>query len=443
MRKICRLSILLTALVISSLALTYVLLFSHRSLTDFLVSQREVTTEVSDTAGDDYHQFRKRQAYEFFGPLQGTLQNNKKSYLLNNYAMIHEVGDLIREEGLHISDFKTMKKEEALDYNSEYTHLELSFNTYIPLLLFEDYLTLPEEFSTDFSFNKMLLVTSGQREIFLVNGASNQYVKIDTPSESFFNDVVSVLNDYQKEWVEAKRYEFADGAVHLPIKGVTVSSEVYVVEKISDSLVLDRVFDSTYNADDGINADVRNYQDINNILRLDGRHHSMSLQTSVVNREGKSGPKERFKRESDLFEKFDYWPEEIRYNLQDDSRTTFRRYLNGFPILSPSDSHIDYGAMKLESYKQDDTRVTNIVAPTNTFQIHIDTLSEPVRLMNAEEIMDVLAESDVDLDMVNGIFVAYQWLGDDIDMKKVELVPKWHATIKGKVYALDQLTKEE
>lgn len=443
--------ILLSVLIFISLFLTYMLVFD----TNFLYSQwinRDQGVQLN-IQNDSNTQITSANTSnlalsDMLVPIRINISAQDQGYFFNNHETFQEITSNMLRRRISISGQVIKPDAQAYQSMISQERVELEFSNEYPLGLASSLIRNVTE-GEDFSFNRIIYPNKKDRKVYLVNTITHQYLEGNLSEGILASQFFEEVSAYSDDWVKALRYSLSNGSyTYLPMEGLEVASQVYTLDRVSETLIIDSLFGTNrswrYDASEQDNtSQVVTYYNAN----LEASINLGTQQLSITYKNGQYEAKnllQRIEQALGQVRNFEYWNQGIRYSSQSNSSSVvFQRYLNGLPIFT-SPAITQYSADRVQFRGGNlNSSISRLTVPLVFLEAHVADLSQNYQLAGMEEILYELNLAGFVPSNFTNIVVGYEWQEEMANFQKVTFIPKWFFEWNGVYYSLDQIKNGE
>ncbi|WP_124057878.1 YycH family regulatory protein [Vaginisenegalia massiliensis] len=441
-RRFPFLSFFLAMFVLTSIALSYLLVFNSHPLSKYL-SQEEVATKTIQNNQEQlsaYYQPAHVKFEEAVFPTTAYLAKGNRLFDLNHYPTLESLLVKIQHAPIQVRDIRINRNLEDYQALYEQDYIEFDFRQSVPLSLVDSLINLGNNQETPFKLDRILIPDSDKRLAYVVDTRTKSFIEVELSTDFDLADCFNQVNKVKENWLSVDRYDLKDKSVYLPVNEQVIKSKTYILEKIPENMFISSVFpNSDFVISQANTTDTKSYQNYQSTLTIFGSKQLMTITTNSISNREKISEEQKLRESFKPVAENAYWRQGLRYDGIRNNMVTYRRFLDGFPIYSHS-SIEDYGALKVYMRNTPGSEVYRFEKPTVILMANIDDMSQDIPLLSADELVTTLTGAGVNLDRISDIQLVYEWQPDMQNFQVVTLIPKWYVEVNGRQYSLDQIT---
>ncbi|HFI0463972.1 TPA: hypothetical protein ACGO1T_001243 [Streptococcus suis] len=440
---------LLTALIVLSMALSYLLIFDNNVLLSRWMnnSQAQVNIQNDSTSQTtEYYALARVRLADVVYPTRLTVSTNNQAYLVYDYQTLVDLATLLSQTRATLTGKVIEPTEEAyLDLISQ-ERVELEFSTLHPFEL-ADHFIKDESDQTEFLFNRIIFPNKDQGgKVYLVNSVAHVYMEAKLPSGSLSSAYFDRISQVRDQWVKATRYSLQNGSyVYIPDDGLTVQSQVYTLNRVPETNIIQALFGNSrswrYDSSDQSQGNQTvTYYNANLEAAINLSSQIVTVNYKNTNLSEAKTFAQRIEQSFNQIRQFEYWNQGLRYGSQSNATTSvYQRYLQGRPIF-PAANLGQYASGRVIFRGGNLTSsITRVVMPMLYLEAHIPDLSRDYQLPNVDEILYELNIAGFDVTDFTNVVLGYEWQSDMADYQKVTFIPRWYFEYNGSHYTLEQI----
>lgn len=439
-------TILLAVLVMISFLFSYFILYdmsTFEKLIDTDDGEEEIITESIKPQTSNHSTPTKLSFHDVVSSDKYIIRLGQQSYFIRDRATINTLRSLIESRPIIIEDV-TMRDDPVLFNNLlAIDHLQLELPTRMPIGAYTRMLSIEEDTPTDVLIDRVIIPLASEEEnsVYLVDSETSRFIEATLSTNLKKEELRNAVTLEKSELIEVLRYDGATKPIYLPVHNTVLDTELFTLDSVRENVFLSKIFtNNDYNTTElnRVNETILRYQNYLNTLEINQSSQRFNL---TIGRADPGDPRstvEKYKNAYSMVQNFEHWSGDLRLFSVNNSYITFRRYYNGIPILTKS-TVTDYGA-NIAQFRSDlSGDIYRYYQPMVFFYAHINTESEPVELLNHEELLDLIQMYGYRVSGFKDIFVAYEWQEDMEGFKKAELVPTWFFQLGNSYYTLAEL----
>lgn len=452
MKKISVTSIIVAILLGINLMLVYFLLFNTSLLNRWLnqfEGETVITTSTSEPIEevDDYYELTNPTLDQVITPYKIIINEAEALYDVNNYGTLQKVMELLDEQAIEVSSNSVETNPAMYEEIVHNDYLQLIYPTKFSVLSLKAMISLPEDISTQFELNRIVIPRNAGDVVYLVDTSNYSFLtaKFKEPelATAILNIVDAVRDD---QWLPVAHYDISGNSIYLPIYETIASSQVYTLDKLPDSLFLEGIFpNSNYDISEPDANSVRSYHTLLTSFQINDATNVMNINHSISASQGSNSinrefilPEEKVRYSFPYIQTYEYWPSDIRLYSENNNTVTYRRFLNGLPIYS-APNLADYGATRVTLRTNPNIEVYRYQMPLVAIGTHVHDLSRVYDIESGPQIEALLAEQGLAFTHFTNIVLGYEWQAEMENFKTVTLVPKWFFHINNNYYSIEQV----
>ena len=452
MKKFSMISFTVFILLVINLILVYFLLFNTSLLNRWLnqfEGETVITTTTSDPVVevDDYYTLTQPTMDQVITPYKMIINEAEAIYDVNNYDTLQAVMALLNQQSIEITSNNVETNPEMYQEAIAGDYLQLIYPTKYSVLSLRSILKIPEDVSTQFELNRIVIPRDRSDIVYLVDTSNFSFITAQFTDNLLASQILSVVDSVRNDqWLPVTHYELGMGYVYLPNFETIASSQIYTLDEMPDGLFLDDVFpNNNYDISELDANSVRSYHTLLTSFQINDLTNIMTVNHSISANQGSNSinrefilPEEKVRYSFPYVQTFEYWPGDIRLYSENNNTVTYRRFLNGLPIYS-APNLADYGATRVTLRTSPNIEVYRYQMPLVTIGTHIHDLSRVYDIESGQQIEALLAEQGLSFEDFTNIVLGYEWQGEMENFKTVTLVPKWFFHINNNYYSIDQV----
>lgn len=299
-------------------------------------------------------------------------------------------------------------------------------------LCFSDQLSLsllrPEdEAASAYRFNR-LDYAIGDKKLYLINEDENEVYAVTL--EKALTGVPTILDQQQKAFYPVEQVLLHNETHYLTTKSQTVATLRYIMERQSNSKLLNALFPAA--------EEIHDYSDTQMSRYFSGGHSLL-----VNNNDFQSEYREEFEdtsRTPDVVAAYKYLqriqPENEMWLFshydEGQATCTFRRYINGLPVFG------DHYVSRIDLSKPRDNTI-QMQFSALSIQTPVTDLAVPMHLPAGKAVLAALNEQGYSNDEIEDLTLGYYWQSSEKSNRLIDLKPRWMVRLKGTYYALSKL----
>lgn len=435
-------TVLLVISMALSLVCTYFISINTSTLPQFINStiNKESSTETteSENAKRTYFQLSQPKYQDVFSPDKIVIKQNNVNYLVDYPDLVSNVIQRLADRPFEIQDTQVYKMDTHLRDALLQDGIQLLFPEPVQLSTLGHFLIENDDVNEGMLIDTIFLISKDNSIAYLIDHTNNTYLKVNS-HDSLSEDIWKMITSVKKSWRMVEEYEGKRQAIYLPVEAPKVSTQVYTLDSLPDSLFISKIFpDSEFIIPKSENEGELIYRTYRYMLTINSLEQLLNLTIQSAQDEEAPIVNDKLISSFEPLKSYEYWNNGIKYFDKGEDYLIYRRYLNGYPIFSEP-SLPEYGATKIYLRNHESSDVYRYQMPLLILNVHIDDLSKSIKLESANDILEQLAQHHIALSDVSDIRIAYEWQKDMEDFKKVTFIPKWYIEVEGKYYRLEDL----
>jgi len=375
-----------------------------------------------------------------FGPVQVAVHEGDSVRLTSSEGMLSELNDSIVDWSFEqLEDPIFLSSNDFLNRVEQQPSLVLIFEGMTPFAMFDEIFDgLPGEYEQR-TFNRMILPVNDPSTMTFYNTESD--MAYQTEASGISEEIIRTLayNDEQT-YYPSELLAFGDDSLfYVPIEPLEVPYVDYLIERLPNSLFVDRFFEDTSEVDVRRSENVTRYIDLVSEMRINENTNILSFNRQLSSSEPMAL--------SDVYEssyrqllRVENWTQETHFYHYNQERNlaTFRRYIDGLPTFGPNGE----GALEISVAANG---LSYLRVPLNVVQTPIAPVEESYTktLASGRQLVSLLEESGIDLDAVENVQIGLTWVISDESSRVVHFDPNWYVLIDGNWQELDHLLTAE
>lgn len=418
-----------------SVVLAYFILFDTEIMNVLMFSDVSVTTSKVDSPSSKTTSVNQTKQFantslsmnDMILPIQLIRQQHNQFQLTRQEEVIVQVMNKLKQANAKLESITTKGDDETIaSFNTE-TSIILTFATVLPLSLFDDYIELMND-ENEFMFNQLVFTNTNQKEFYLFNTASQQYVEVAYDNSVTYNSFAALLKN-NITWSDVESVQLKNKLVYLPSEPMSIPTEVYTLNKISDSEYVRQFFSGrNFTILDGTSAKEKKYQSVQDEIHINSGTQFFIAEQSGDFSSYIDTKANLFRRSLSQISRYETWRNGIRI-MDSQSTVQFRHYLNGYPVISMNMN--DYGAMRVTMLNEK----INFRGPMFQLFSHVSDQSENMDIPSVQDIIYVFNQYGYLTTNFDNIFIGYQFLDDTEDFQIAKFVPTWFFDYNGVRYS--------
>lgn len=452
MKKLPWMSIILAIVIAASLFLTYFLIFDAIPFYQLFMDTRvEETTQIvgEDNYTSDFYDNNTRTSLtNTLYPTKVVINETEEVYVVHDVDLISSLVAQMRSNQLVVSESAVVEDPDLFYQHLNENHVQFVFANDFPVVTMDHYLEIQDNQQPAYTFDRIVVPFGKSNQAFLMNSSQQSFLEVEV-ANYFALNLHELAQESRNLWMQADRFPIANEEfVYLPLNGLTLDMEEYLLQVIPETIYTDLVF-RDHNTrfirlSPSNSQTVSTYQSLDTVLTFDTDTQTFNIEYTTPEDQVRMNFDQRIRLGLNLVSDFDFWEEGIRYSDQVGDMIIFRRYLNGLPIyfqnrITPYGSTIIY----LEN-SNNDLNNNSVVARLQSSAVRllakIDDQSEAVQLETAEEMVGVLNQQGLSFRDFSNVTLGYQWLPEMENMSKVNFMPAWFFNYQGTYYSLEQIS---
>lgn len=450
MRKLNVQTIFLPFSIILSLFLSYILIFDKNYFISTLRPQHETAQlniqNDSEFSVSDYYKLANIKLSEVLYPTNIIISQSEKAYLLNDYPTLRSLATYLSQRRVTVSgNIITPTDVEYLDLITQ-ERIEYVFSNLIPYQMVTHFVKNSGE-EIEFNFNRILM-SAEDKQVYLVNSINHTYMKATYSEDTTFEAFQAIANTVKTKWVEAERYNLSSGNhVYLPVKNMTLSSEVYTLNQVPENNITQSLFGNGRTWRYVLTNQENNESSISfKNANIDMQINTKTLMAKVnyINTSSYEVKTyaERIEQSFNQLRQFEYWTQGIRYGSQSSStQSVYQRYLNGLPVFVTSNATNYASTRVLFKSGEFSSSVMQVSLPMLYLEAHLHDLSRNYELMSVSELNYLLNLEGLSVEDFTNVVIGYEWQINMEQFQKVTFIPMWFLEKDNTYYSLNQIQK--
>lgn len=428
--------------VIISMTLTYFLLYDIKTLERFIWNRQSDEDKViiqEERKLPNFYQASQLESDQVFKPFRYIYRSDQATELMVDLAGIYKLEELILKDQLKVNQTDLNNDPKFIEELYSINHLQLQFADQISLGMLPNLVKAREVYQLQWKIDQVIYPLDGSNKVYMLNTATNDYVEVRLGQALDINEIDQIYKQSEIPAILVQGYIGNRGMIYLPDQSPQLSTKVYTLEKVPESLYLTSFSEiAALKKSDTIGDKVIYYNYLYNLEFVDDKQ-ILQIRVNRNNELLTRTMSERYINSFTNIRRYEYWQGPIRLMGSRDNLAIYRRFLGSFPIFTDS-TLVDYGASKVHMRNNDAGDIFRYQIPLFILQAHLPDLETTETLETAVEIFDQVKDAGYSMAEFDNIFVAYQWQKDMETNKKVELVPKWFIQIDDSFYSFDKIT---
>ena len=427
---------------ILSIILTYYLII------DFPAFQNFIWKEDYNQTVNNVSEKERVQETVFYQPTSLTLQDTlfPVQYIVRGENTTHQIIDkqaiksfqeFLSNNPIEIKTSIPVKDQTFISSLYEQVHFQALFIEKTPIRLLSHYFRLPRNEESKFLVDRVIVTfdEANTGQVYLINSSDNQYLVGEIPK---VKDLYKLAYRKNLDQVRVQGYIGKNGLIYLPQETMNVSSEVYTMENLPESLFVKSFFP---NGDYKTNENTKNlstYFNYQYTLEISDQKKLLNVRVNQPDKNDVTNNKDRFKGPFDIISKYEYWKNSIHLVKNTTKNIEFRRFINTRPIFMAPSMH-EYAASHFNLSSDSQSDVYQFQLPLMIFHAHIPDQSEEMTVPSASEMVAMLENYGFNIRGFDSIILCYEWQEETEKNQKAILVPKWYFKINHEYYSWDQI----
>ncbi|OFK59563.1 hypothetical protein HMPREF2811_00815 [Globicatella sp. HMSC072A10] len=453
MRKFSFQTFFLTLSIVVSLLLSYILIFDNNALLSRFSSNQE-TAQVniqidSNNKVSDYYQLANVKLAEIIYPTNVIISEGDKAYLLNDYSGLRSLASSLSQKRISLVEKIVVPSEEKYIELISQERVEFEFSTALPFELVDNFIKNESE-ETEFEFNRIIFPKNEKNTAYLLNTFEQVYMKAKLSEGNTTDDYFKIARVSKGKWVVAERYNLSNGNhVYLPLKTMTVPSQLYTLNLVPETNVIDSLFGNvrswrSVSTNEDSSSGTIMYYNSNMELQINPFAQMLGINYKNTNQFEAKTYRQRIEQSYSQMRQFEYWKNGIRIGTQSNGTTiVYQRYLDGYPTFSSS--MVNHYASSRVYFRGGNltTSITRLALPMVYLEAHVADQSREYELMSVDELIYELNMAGYSVSDFTNVVIGYEWQNNMSEFQKVNFVPKWFFEINNVYYSIDQIREGE
>lgn len=453
MRKFSFQTFFLTLSIVVSLLLSYILIFDNNALLSRFSSNQE-TAQVniqmdSNNKVSDYYQLANVKLAEIIYPTNVIISEGDNAYLLNDYSGLRSLASSLSQKRISLVEKIVIPPEEQYIELISQERVEFEFSTALPFELVDNFIKNESE-ETEFEFNRIIFPKNEKNTAYLLNTFEQVYMKAKLPEGNTTDDYFKIARVSKGKWIVAERYNLSNGNhVYLPLKTMTVPSQLYTLNLVPETNVIDSLFGNvrswrSVSTNEDSSSGTIMYYNSNMELQINPFAQMLGINYKNTNQFEAKTYRQRIEQSYSQMRQFEYWKNGIRIGTQSNGTTiVYQRYLDGYPTFSSST--VNHYASSRVYFRGGNltTSITRLALPMVYLEAHVADQSREYELMSVDELTYELNMAGYSVSDFTNIVIGYEWQDNMSEFQKVNFVPKWFFEINNVYYSIDQIREGE
>lgn len=373
-----------------------------------------------------------------FGPVQIAVHEEGRTRITSNEGILSELNDSMVDWTIEeLEDPVFLSANEMEVRVNQQPMIVFVFEGMIPFGLFDEvFNNLPGEYE-DRTFNRIFLSIHNPANMMFYNNETEMVYQAEVTgiTEEMINTLA--FND-EKNYFTVELYDFGNQKIYLPNEAIEVPYFDYLVERLPNSLFVDRFFDDTSEVDVRRSGNLTRYINLVSEMRINEVSNILSF-----SRQRTSEPLPLSENAESTYRELlrvETWTQETHFHHYDPENnvTTYRRYIEGLPVFGPNGE----GAVEISVVQ---TGISYLQVPLNVVQTPIAHVEDSYtrRLESGTELQTLMVDAGINLDTIDNLRVGMTWTTSDESSRVVHFEPEWYVAINSEWFTLGQLLSRE
>lgn len=362
-----------------------------------------------------------------FGPVQVAVHEGGNIRITGSEGMLTPLSENIVDWTLEgLSDPESISPTNFANQANQTASIVLVFEGLTPFALFDEIFSkLPADYEQR-TFNRILIPIDNPSRVTFYNMESN--LAYEAEVSGILPEIIDLLAyNEEQDYYSAELLAFGDRLHYMPAEEVEVAYMDYLIERLPNSLFIDRFFEDTSEVDVRRDGDVTRYIDLTSEMRINEKTNILTFNRQLSSRDplALSSIAENSYRE---LLRVENWTQETHFHHYNRERNlaTFRRYIDGWPVFGPNGE----GALEISVTPNG---LTYLRVPLTVVQTPIAPVEDSYSktLESGRDLRMQLAEAGVDLDTVQNLRIGLTWRTSEESSRVVHFEPDWYLLIDG------------
>ena len=423
MKKIPVVSILLTLAVLTSIGLSYLLLFNPMSLYETINRTGKVETEtIKPTTNQPLE--------ELLLPISFVKYDGTHYTQFHEVNKINDIFHLLALTPSEIQDITVEKQASSWVNLMSKNRLEFELLGDVPVNVLKRYFSLREGRDLAYEIDRIIWTESEPNHLYLANSTEQSYLLVETQQQ----EQLQSLYQENGQGISVQPIQLQHHLSYLPTEKMELMTEWYTMKKRSEAQFLNTFFGSSnYSITDTTNANERKYKTYNLELDLFTDSQTYIAKSETYQSRATNTLSQLLVDSFSELIKYDYWNLGLRYMPTANDKIIYRRLMNGYPIISQIG--FNYGGTQFEMTP----KVTRFSGSLIDLRSHISDKSQKMTLADLKEIEKVLTEQGLTWKEMDRVFVGYEWQKETENLQLAQFIPKWYVEYKGRYFTLAEI----
>ncbi|WP_027108163.1 YycH family regulatory protein [Lacticigenium naphthae] len=375
-----------------------------------------------------------------FGPTQIVFHDDIESiYATTDESVFSLIQDSYGEwEFSSIEDPQTMTNEGYMNRLMNENAVELVFDGDISFGLYENlFRNVPSDFENR-TFNRISISRTDPNQVNFYNVTSNTYYSVESEGieEGFVRSLQSVEGT---TYLQVDPIELGDKVVYLPSTQTEIPYKEYFIERLPNSLFVNRFFADTSEVDVRRTGDVTRYIDLVSEMRIDENANIISYTRQRSTNETMQ-LSDRLRNSYQEMTLVENWTEQTHFDgfFPQSNLATFRRYVGGLPIYSPNEE----GLVQISVVPNG---LNYLRVPLNVVQTPLAPVGDAQmkEIIPGNEVLTRIEETGYKIEDIDNIRLGYRWKLSDESSQVVQFEPEYYLYAEGSWLTLEQFVARQ
>lgn len=414
-------NIILTLLVLSSLALSFSLWTTGRNIGE------EETEQLANNPGrisvitHAIEEVYRPRLIAFHGIDEEDPLMIAGTYGLNNFLQ-----DILSHPSIsNIESIENLSKEMYLDKLHQGQWVEFVYPAELPFGMITSMFSGLSTDTADLFFDRILFDQADASRIYFYHMESETFFTTIENVENFSKRGIESLVAAEEVYFQPAQATFLDDAIkYLPTEPIEISYQSYIINQFPARTYINNFFPDTSLVDVRAENNSTRYIDLTKEVTINEDNHTLTYLSQDFTA-GEMTPEERYRRSFQQINQFENWSDSLIFSSFNERTNvlTFRREINGVPVFSKN----EYESVSDISVVEDG--ITHMKLPLRYVNTPINIKGSPKKtLISGVEMLEELQEAFTkeDFQLIKDFSIGYSWEESSEDSQVINFEPDWY-----------------